>query len=71
MQAVKDVKSKDHEKVEKEIDQLAEKSKRAYVRLYERVGEEIGMHFLDKLENGGVGSALGAHGQSEYDRVMK
>ena len=33
-----------------EIDQIHEKSKKAYVRLYEKVGEDIGMHFLDKLD---------------------
>ena len=29
---------------------MQSKSKRAYVRLYEKVGEDIGMHFLDKLD---------------------
>ncbi len=28
---------------------MEEKQKRAYVRLYERVGEEIGLNFIDKL----------------------
>jgi hypothetical protein len=28
---------------------MEEKQKRAYVRLYEKVGEEIGLNFLDKL----------------------
>jgi hypothetical protein len=34
----------------KEIDEMQNKSKRAYVRLYEKVGEDIGMNFLDKLD---------------------
>ena len=41
------------------MDGLAEKSKKAYVRLYEKVGEEIGMHFLEKLEGGGLAPAIG------------
>jgi hypothetical protein len=28
---------------------MEEKQKRAYVRLYEKVGEEIGLNFMDKL----------------------
>jgi len=28
---------------------MEEKQKRAYVRLYEKVGEEIGINFMDKL----------------------
>lgn len=28
---------------------MEEKQKRAYVRLYEKVGEKIGLNFLDKL----------------------
>ena len=52
------------------MDGLAEKSKKAYVRLYEKVGEEIGMHFLDKLEGGGLAPAIGNKRQSEFERVM-
>ena len=33
----------------KDIDSMEEKQKRAYVRLYEKVGEEIGLNFMDKL----------------------
>jgi hypothetical protein len=28
---------------------MEEKQKRAYVRLYEKVGEEIGLNFIEKL----------------------
>lgn len=42
------------ERLVKEVDDMAEKSKAAYIKLYERVGEEIGMHFLDRLESGGL-----------------
>lgn len=49
-QAVNDVRGEEYEKLVSEIDQIHDKSKKAYVRLYEKVGEDVGMHFLDKLD---------------------
>jgi hypothetical protein len=49
--------------VVKEIDALQDKSKNAYIRLYEKVGEDIGSHFLDKLDY------MGAK-ESEADRLI-
>ena len=51
---MKDLPARVDERLVKEVDDMAEKSKAAYIKLYERVGEEIGMHFLDRLESGGL-----------------
>merc|ERR1711988_1333993 len=40
-QAVKDLPARVDERLVKEVDDMAEKSKAAYIKLYERVGEEI------------------------------
>ena len=53
-QAMKDLPDKTDEKLVKEVDDMAERSKAAYIKLYERVGEEIGAHFLGRLESGGL-----------------
>lgn len=49
-QALDKVRGKEFDDVVKEIDDLQDKSKNAYIRLYEKVGEDIGLHFLDKLD---------------------
>ena len=49
-EAVDQIRGRDYDQVVKEIEDMQSKSKRAYVRLYEKVGEDIGMHFLDKLD---------------------
>jgi len=61
--ALDQARGSDYSKLVKEIDDMQNKSKRAYVRLYEKVGEEIGMNFLDKLDY------LGSK-QSEADRLI-
>ena len=48
--ALDQVRGKDYSNLVKDIDDIQNKSKRAYVRLYEKVGEEIGMNFLNKLD---------------------
>ena len=48
-QALKEIKGKDYDNLIKDIDSMEEKQKRAYDRLYEKVGEEIGLNFMDKL----------------------
>ena len=49
-QALDQVRGKEYDDVVKEIDEIQDKSKNAYIRLYEKVGEDIGLHFLDKLD---------------------
>lgn len=44
------MKGKEYDKLVKEIEDIQDKSKKAYVRLYEKVGEEVGLHFMDKLD---------------------
>ena len=48
--ALDDVRGKDYDKLVKDIEDIQNKSKRAYVRLYEKVGEDVGSHFLDRLD---------------------
>lgn len=48
--ALDDVRGNDYDKLVRDIEEIQNKSKRAYVRLYEKVGEDIGGHFLDKLD---------------------
>lgn len=45
------MKDKNYSNLVKEIDELQNKQKKAYVRLYEKVGEEIGLDFMDKLDH--------------------
>ena len=62
-QALDQVRGKEYDDVVKEIDAMQDKSKNAYIRLYEKVGEDIGLHFLDKLDY------MGAK-ESEADRLI-
>lgn len=50
-EALEQMKGSEFDKVTKEIEDIQNKSKRAYVRLYEQVGQEIGLSFLDKLDH--------------------
>jgi len=61
--ALDDVRGNDYDKLVKDIDDIQNKSKRAYVRLYERVGEDIGEHFIDRLD-------YMAQKPSEADRII-
>ena len=57
------MRGKEYDDVVQEIDAIQDKSKNAYIRLYEKVGEDIGAHFLDKLDY------MGAK-ESEADRLI-
>ena len=57
------MKGKEYDDVVRDIDEIQEKSKNAYIRLYEKVGEDIGQHFLDKLD------LLGSK-ETEADRLI-
>ena len=61
--ALDQARGSDYSKLVKEIDDIQNKSKRAYVRLYEKVGEEVGLNFLDKLD-------YHATKQSEADKLI-
>ena len=45
--SIDEIRGKDYDKLVKDIDDIQNKSKRAYVRLYEKVGEDVGSHFLN------------------------
>ena len=62
---------KETEQVLKEIDSLSEISKQAYTKLYSRVGEEIGAHFIERLEKGGVDPILGIAKQTEFEKALQ
>ena len=47
---------------------MQEKQKRAQVRLYEKVGEQIGLNFIEKLD---YIDAKSMHSQSEYNKVIE
>lgn len=49
-QALERVKGDEYSNLVNEIDQIQDKSRRAYLRLYEKVGEEVGNNFIDKLD---------------------
>lgn len=49
-QALEAMRGNDYDKMVSEIEDIQAKSKRAYVRLYEKVGEDIGLNFLEKLD---------------------
>ena len=49
--ALDQLRGKEYDAMVKDIDEIQNKSKRAYVRLYENVGEDIGNNFLDKLDH--------------------
>ena len=78
--AVDQIRGQDYDQVVKEIEEMQNKSKRAYVRLYEKVGEDIGMNFLDKLDYMGQkeseadklisGSFKGSSAQVELQRLQ-
>ena len=57
----------DYEHLVKDIENIQEKSKKAYVRLYERVGEDIGLNFLEKLD---YMDHKSRHGSSEADKLI-
>ena len=46
-EALDQMKGSEFDKVTKEIEDMQNKQKRAYVRLYEQVGQEIGLSFMD------------------------
>ena len=46
-EAVDQLRGKDYDHLVKDIEDLQNKSKRAYIRLYEKVGENIGGHFIE------------------------
>ena len=69
-QAVRDLQGRADDRLVKEVDDMAERSKAAYLKLYERVGEEIGAHFLTRLDNGGLHPAVGVVKQAEFDKAM-
>ena len=48
--SIDQIRGKDYDKLVKDIEDLQNKSKRAYVRLYEKVGEDVGSHFLNQLD---------------------
>lgn len=48
--ALDGMRGKDYDILVKEIDEMQNKQKRAYTRLYEKVGEDLGNNFLDKLD---------------------
>lgn len=49
--ALDELRGKEYDGMVKEIDEIQNKTKRAYVRLYEKVGEEIGGQFMNKLDH--------------------
>jgi len=48
--ALDELRGKDYDNLVKDIEDIQNKSKRAYVRLYEKVGAEIEGNFLEKLD---------------------
>jgi len=49
--ALDQLRGKDYDHLVKEIDDIQDRSKKAYVRLYEKVGEDIGLDFVDRLDH--------------------
>ena len=49
--ALEEVKGREYDHLVKDIEDIQDKSKKAYVRLYEKVGDEIGLNFIDKLDH--------------------
>lgn len=66
--ALEKVKAEDYENLVSDIENIQEKSKKAYVRLYERVGEDIGLNFLEKLD---YMDFKGRQGSSEADKLIE
>jgi len=64
-QALDEARGKGYDAITKEIEEMENKQKRAYVRLYERVGQDIGIHFMEKLDS------MKQSGSSEVDKLMK
>lgn len=67
-EALKKTRGKDYDNLLDEIETIEDKSKRAYVRLYEKCGEEIGLNFLEKLD---YLDYKARHGTSEADKIIE
>lgn len=67
-EALKNARGSDYENLVKDIENVQEKARKAYVRLYERVGEDIGLNFLEKLD---YMDHKSRHGSSEADKLIE